>query len=189
MKSTFYVTAFLSALPLRTLKHMQSELLGQTCPDIPFLFKVNESRVFQTLSWTWLSEQPTWFSPSDRLWSGSLVADRRTRIRNTNLNSLIFLKSSFPLGLMYQTPLLGRVTWFSCKAWVSNLWDGNENTFPPKTTEGSRWHMQQAWSQGAECKPSLSCYGLLSINLLISHCCKLYLSCPGWVFSHSKCSI
>lgn len=76
---------------------------------------------------------------------------------------------------MYQTPLLSRVTWFSCKAWVSNLWDGNENTFPPKTTEGSRWYMQQAWSQGAECKPSLSCYGLLSINPLISHCCKLPL--------------
>lgn len=50
MKSTFYVTAFLSSLHLLTLKHMQSEPLGQTWPDIPFLFKANESRVFQTLS-------------------------------------------------------------------------------------------------------------------------------------------
>lgn len=47
---------------------------------------------------------------------------------------------------------------------------------------------QQAWSQGAECELSLSCYGFLSINLLIPHRCKLYLSCPGWLFSHSKCS-
>lgn len=123
----------------------------------------------------------TWFSPSDLLWNGSLVC--RQAYKKHKLKFFGFSKSSFPLGLM-----LSRVTWFSCKTWVSYLWGGNENTFAPKTIEGSRWHIQQTWSQGTECKLALASYGFLSINLLIPHRCKLYLLCPGWVFSHSKCS-